>query len=118
MLVPLLMKKSSQKIPYHGDGDVYIFGNDSSFSKKLAKNTFKNPLSIYINRGVKGFFVDPTDSFLCVFGSDTEPNFPKNQISSTPGNITILSTAIKPTFQVIDTPGKIMVCSLIPVTIG
>ncbi|SFG87068.1 hypothetical protein [Pontibacter chinhatensis] len=104
---------TSKERPYHGDGNIYFFGNDSSYSASLGKNTaLGSPFSINVQRGVKGFTYAPGDSLLYVFGSETEPQFPKDEISTTPGNIYRIPTSLQPEYKIIDVPDSLVVQSL------
>jgi hypothetical protein len=44
-------------IPLHGDGDIWIYGHDSSLTPQLGTNSSQQPYSMGIHRGIKGFFV-------------------------------------------------------------
>lgn len=106
-------EQTSKVRPYHGDGDIYFYGNDTSYSRKLANNNnLTSPYSINVQRGVKGFAHAPQDSLLYVFGSKTEPQFPKDEISTTPGNIYQIPTNLKPAYRIIDVPDSLIVQSL------
>ena len=112
-------ENTSKEIPYHGDGDIYIFGNDSTFGKILPKyNSTGNPFSIEIKKGIKGIVHSAMDSTLYIFGSETEPAFPKDELNTTSGNIFITSSSLKPNYKIIDVPGKAMILSLSPSASG
>lgn len=114
-------ENSSKEIPYHGDGDLYIIGNDSSYNKIFNKNKTISWYKIYINRGIKGFVHSADDSTLYIFGSETEPVFSisiggnnDKEVNKTLGNIWVMSKSLKPSYKIIDAPGKEMVLSLSP----
>lgn len=104
---------TSKNIPYHGDGEVYIYGMDSSFCQDLIHNNDLNaPYGIGVRRGVIGFYHDQKNETLYIYGSETEPTFPKDQISTSKGNISQISTNLRSNYRIIDVPGNINVSSL------
>lgn len=106
-------EQTSNARPYHGDGDIYFYGNDTLHSNKLANNTNPaSPYSINVQRGVKGFTHATQESLLYVFGSETEPQFPKDEVSTTPGNIYQIPTSLNPNYRIIDVPDSLVVKSL------
>jgi len=67
---------TSRNIPYHGDGDVYIFGNDTTLCPKLKNNTNLNAPYIFdVQWGVNGFHHDTKNKILYIFGSETAVQF-------------------------------------------
>ena len=104
---------TSKEIPYHGDGDIFIYGTDTSYCSLLEGNTDKtSPFSLNIQRGVNGFHSDLKNEILYIFGSETEPQFPKDEVSTTAGNISQISMDLQSDYKIIDTPNKVNITSL------
>ncbi|TGE12629.1 beta propeller repeat protein [Hymenobacter elongatus] len=99
-------------VPMHGDGDIWLYGNDTRYTALLADNTPQHPYGISIRHGINGFALYPQDSLLFVFGTETMPTFPKDEISTAPGNIYCLPTSLKPVYKIIDAPDSAAVHSL------
>lgn len=99
-------------VPIHGDGDLWLYGNEATYAPRLADNTPQKPYEISLRRGVNGFAVYPADSLVFAFGSETMPVFPKSEISVTQGNIYALPTSLQPPFRIIDVPDSVAVHSL------
>lgn len=100
------------EIPIHGDGDIYIYGNDTIFNEQLKNNNFEKPYSISVGRGIKGLRYYPNDSLLFAFGTERMPAWPKDEVSTTDGNIFQMHANLKPTFKIIDVPDSVAVQSL------
>ena len=96
----------------HGDGDIWFYGNDSTFTKALARNTPAHPYRLSVSRGINGFAYSAADSLLLVFGTDRMPTLPANELSATPGNIYALLASLQPPGHLIDTPDTVAVHSL------
>lgn len=96
----------------HADGDIWIYGNDSIYSKVLHKNTLPHHYSIEVKRGIRGFSFSSDSSQLLVFGSDRMPAIPKDEVNSTEGNILVLPASLEPNYTLIDVPDTLEVCSL------
>ncbi len=97
---------TSDKIPYHGDGDIYIYGNDTTYSNILSKNSdYKSPLVLDIQRGVNGFYQDSINGLIYIYGAETEPQTPKDEVSTSEGNISQISVDLQSNYKIIDTPG-------------
>lgn len=96
----------------HGDGDIWFYGNDPTFTKALALNTPQKPYRLSVSRGINGFTYSVTDSLLLVFGTDRMPTLPANELSATPGNIYALPASLRPPGQLIDTPDTVAVHAL------
>ena len=99
-------------IPLHGDGDIWIYGQDSRLTPQLGTNSSERPYSLGIHRGIKGFFVSGRDSALFVFGSDRMPTLPNTEMSATAGNIYVTPITLQPTSRLIDVPDTVDVHSL------
>jgi hypothetical protein len=96
----------------HGDGDVWFYGNDTTYTKALAHNTPQHPYKLSVSRGINGFAYAAADSLLLVFGSDRMPTFPPNELSATDGNIYALPASLQPRATLLDTPDTVAVHSL------
>jgi hypothetical protein len=96
----------------HGDGDIWLYGTDATYTKALAHNTPQHPYAISVSRGITGFTFSAADSLLLVFGSDRMPTFPADELSATNGNIYTLSASLRPPSQLLDTPDTVAVHSL------
>ena len=99
-------------IPLHGDGDIWIYGHDSTLTRKLGTNSAQRPYSLGVSRGIKGFFISGRDSALFAFGSDRMPTLPNTEMSATAGNIYVARTTLQPNFKLIDVPDTVDVHSL------
>lgn len=95
----------------HSDGDLWIYGNDSSFFKFLGQNNLENPYYFSANRGINNMKYYEKDSSLILFGGELISKFTKNQNSSTEGNITLLKANLFADYKIIDVPGKVVVNS-------
>ena len=96
----------------HGDGDIWFYGNDPTFTPALAQNTPTHPYRLSVSRGINGFTYSAGDSLLLVFGTDRMPTLPANELSATPGNIYALPASLRPPSQLLDTPDTVAVHSL------
>lgn len=96
----------------HGDGDIWLYGNDPTFTPALAQNTPAHPYRLSVSRGINGFTYSAGDSLLLVFGTDRMPTLPANELSATPGNIYALPASLRPPGQLIDTPDTVAVHAL------
>jgi hypothetical protein len=96
----------------HGDGDIWFYGTDTTFTKALAHNTPQHPYRLSVSRGINGFAFSAADSLLLVFGSDRMPTFPANELSATAGNIYALPASLPPRAQLIEVPDTVAVHSL------
>ena len=106
-------RNTSPEIPYHGDGDIMVFGTSGTFTSVLGTNeTNDNHLTIDIQRGINGIYHDKKNKKLLIYGSETEPVFPKDEVSTSPGNICIISDDFKSDYRIIDVPNKVNVMSL------
>jgi hypothetical protein len=110
-LVGTYANEQEGQLPLHGDGDIWLYGTDATFTKQLALNTPQHPFSLSVHRGIVGF-AQAADSLLLVFGSDRMPTFPADELSSTPGNIYALPLALGPHAKLIDVPDTVDVRSL------
>lgn len=104
--------KNEGSIPIHGDGDIWIYGNDSTYSKQLSNNSSESPYMMAAQRGIEGLKYYPSDSLLFIFGTETERTFPKNELSATNGNIYQVHASLKPNYKIIDIPDTVSVQSL------
>lgn len=111
-IVGTYANQTEGNIPLHADGDLYIYGNDSTYNKRLDSNNMTNPFTIAVNRGVNGIRYFEEDSLLFVFGSERMPTFPKNEVSSTNGNIYQIHANLLPNYKIIDVPDTAFVTSL------
>ncbi|MBB6611204.1 hypothetical protein H7F15_09160 [Pontibacter sp. Tf4] len=111
-IVGTYANQTEGNIPLHADGDLYFYGNDSTYNKRFASNNTTNPYTIAVNRGVNGIRYFEEDSVLFVFGSERMPTFPKNEVSSTNGNIYQIHTSLLPDYKIIDVPDTVFVTSL------
>lgn len=102
---------SNYAAPNHGDGDIWLFGQDTSHPI-LARNELEDPFHISTYRGISGLKHYPQDSLLIAFGSDKITAFPANEVNSTDGNILIYRTNIQAPFQIVDIPGKVVASAL------
>jgi hypothetical protein len=102
----------------HGDGDIWFYGTDSTFTKALAHNTPQHPYRLSVSRGINGFAFSAGDSLLLVFGSDRMPTFPATELSATDGNIYTLPASLRPPAKLVDAPDTVAVHSLAPARTG
>ncbi|GAB3635345.1 hypothetical protein GCM10027422_09350 [Hymenobacter arcticus] len=109
-LVGTYANEQESQLPLHGDGDIWLYGADTTYTKKLALNTPQHPYALRVHRGIVGFA--QADSLLLVFGSDRMPTLPANELSATPGNIYALPLALGPRAKLIDVPDTVDVRSL------
>lgn len=93
----------------HSDGDLWIYGNDSSYFNFLKQNDLDDPYFFSANRGISGMKYYDKDSTLILFGGELISKFPKNQNSSTEGNITKLKSNLFTNYKIIDVIGKVIV---------
>lgn len=110
-LVGTYANEQEGRLPLHGDGDIWLYGTDATYTKQLALNTPQHPFSLSVHRGIVGF-AQAADSLLLVFGSDRMPTFPADEVSATPGNIYALPLALGPHAKLIDVPDTLDVRSL------
>ncbi|RZL12760.1 MAG: hypothetical protein EOO62_10185 [Hymenobacter sp.] len=110
-LVGTYANEQEGPLPLHGDGDIWLYGTDPTYTKQLAFNTPQHPFSLRVHRGIVGF-AQAADSLLLVFGSDRMPTFPADELSATPGNIYVLPFALGPHAKLIDVPDTVDVRSL------
>lgn len=96
----------------HGDGDIWFYGHDSTFTKALAHNTPQHPYRLSVSRGINGFAYSAADSLLLVFGTDRMPTLPANELSATAGNIYALPASLRAPSQLLDTPDTVAVHTL------
>lgn len=94
----------------HSDGDLWIFGNDGTYCKRLASNN-TDPFFFKANRGINGLKYYKEDSTLILYGGEVASKFPKNQNSSTAGNITELKADLFSDYKIIDVPEDVFVNS-------
>lgn len=111
-LVGSYANEEAGTIPLHGDGDVYIYGTDATFTSELVANSPQHPYGLSVSRGIKGFFVSTQDSTLFIFGSDRMPTVPSTAASATAGNIYALPLSLHPNVRLIDVPDTVDVLSL------
>jgi hypothetical protein len=102
----------------HGDGDIWLYGTDTTFTKALAHNTPQHPYRLSVSRGVNGFAFAATGSQLLVFGTDRMPTFPANELSATDGNIYALPASLQPPAKLLDVPDTVAVHSLAQASTG
>lgn len=102
----------------HGDGDIWFYGNDPTFTPALAQNTPAHPYRLSVSRGINGFTYSAADSLLLVFGTDRMPTLPANELSATPGNIYALPASLRPPGRLIDIPDTVAVHSLARAQLG
>jgi hypothetical protein len=100
------------QVPVHGDGDLWLYGTDTTYTKALTHNTPQHPYTISVSRGINGLVYSAADSLLLIFGSDRMPTFPADELSATDGNIYSLSASLRPPSQLLDTPDTVAVHSL------
>lgn len=98
--------------PMHADGDVWIYGQDSTISPELARNTPAHPYGLSVRRGIRGFSFSATGEQLFIFGSERMPAFPPDEISATAGNIYELPVSLRPPYRLLDVPDTVEVTSL------
>lgn len=98
--------------PMHADGDVWMYGQDSTFSPELARNTPARPYGLSVRRGIRGFSFSATGEQLFIFGSERMPAFPPDEISATAGNIYELPVSLRPPYRLLDVPDTVEVTSL------
>lgn len=96
----------------HGDGDIWFYGNDTTFTKALAHNTPAHPYRLSVSRGINGFTYSAPDSLLLVFGTDRMPTFPASELSATAGNIYALPPSLLSPAKLVDAPDTVAVHSL------
>jgi len=96
----------------HGDGDIWFYGHDPTFTPALAQNTPAHPYRLSVSRGINGFTYSAADSLLLVFGTDRMPTLPANELSATPGNIYTLPASLRPPGQLLDAPDTVAVHAL------
>lgn len=111
-LVGTYANEQAGAIPLHGDGDVWIYGTDTTLTKELATNSPQHPYGLSTSRGIRGFFISPRDSTLFIFGSDRMPTLPSTAASATAGNIYALPTTLRPNVRLVDVPDTVDVLSL------
>lgn len=109
-LVGTYANEQEGPLALHGDGDIWLYGTDTAYTKQLALNTPQHPYSLRVHRGIVGFA--QADSLLLVFGSDRMPTLPANELSATPGNIYALPLTLGPHAKLIDVPDTVDVRSL------
>jgi len=102
----------------HGDGDIWLYGTDTTFTKALAHNTPQHPYRLSTSRGINGFAFSNDGSQLLVFGTDRMPSFPANELSATPGNIYALPTSLRPPARLLEVPDTVAVHSLAQASSG
>jgi hypothetical protein len=102
----------------HGDGDIWFYGTDTTFTKALAHNTSQHPYRLSVSRGINGFAFSAAASLLLVFGTDRMPTFPANELSATAGNIYVLPASLQPKAKLVDVPDTVAVHSLAPSSTG
>lgn len=98
--------------PLHADGDVWMYGQDSTFSPELARNTPAQPYGLSVHRAIRGFSFSATGEHLFIFGSDRMPTLPPDEISSTAGNIYELPVSLHAPYRLLDVPDSVEVTSL------
>jgi hypothetical protein len=96
----------------HGDGDIWFYGTDTTFTKALAHNTPQHPYRLSVSRGINGFAFAAAGSQLLVFGTDRMPTLPANELSATDGNIYVLPASLQPPAKLLDVPDTVAVHSL------
>jgi hypothetical protein len=96
----------------HGDGDIWFYGTDTTFTKALAHNTPQHPYRLSVSRGINGFAFAGAGSQLLVFGTDRMPTLPANELSATDGNIYVLPASLQPPAKLLDVPDTVAVHSL------
>lgn len=106
------------RLTLHGDGDIWFYGNDPTFTSALAHNTPQHPYRLSVSRGINGFTYSATDSLLLVFGTERMPTLPANELSATAGNIYALPASLRPPGLLLDTPDTVAVHSLARVQAG
>ncbi|RSK43269.1 hypothetical protein [Hymenobacter perfusus] len=98
--------------PMHADGDVWIYGQDSTISPELARNTPARPYGLSAHRAIRGFSFSATGEQLFIFGSDRMPTIPPDEVSATAGNIYALPVSLRPPYRLLDLPDTVEVTSL------
>ena len=111
-LVGTYARPEAGAIPLHGDGDLWLYGNDAHLTPQLATNSSLHPYGVRLSRGVTGMLVAAQDSTLYLFGSDRMPTLPSSVMSATPGNIYVLPTSLQAPSKLVDTPDTVDVHSL------
>lgn len=96
----------------HGDGDIWLYGTDTTFTKALAHNTPQHPYRLSVSRGINGFAFSNDGSQLLAFGTDRMPTLPANELSATPGNIYALPASLRPPARLLEVPDTVAVHSL------
>jgi hypothetical protein len=96
----------------HGDGDIWFYGTDTTFTKALAHNTPQHPYRLSVSRGINGFAFAASSSQLLVFGTERMPTLPANELSATDGNIYVLPASLQPPAKLLDVPDTVAVHSL------
>ncbi|RSK48946.1 hypothetical protein [Hymenobacter rigui] len=98
--------------PMHADGDVWVYGRDSTFSPELARNSPARPYGLSVHRAIRGFSFSAAGDQLLIFGSDRMPTLPPDEISATAGNIYALPVSLHPPYRLLDVPDTVEVTSL------
>lgn len=111
-LVGTYANAEESNLVLHGDGELWFYGTDTTFTKTLAHNTPQQPYAISLSRGINGLSFSAADSLLLVFGTDRMPTMPANELSATNGNIYVLPASLRPPNQLLDTPDTVAVHSL------
>ncbi|MGI4759961.1 MAG: hypothetical protein ACRYF0_04605 [Janthinobacterium lividum] len=96
----------------HGDGDIWLYGTDTTFTKALAHNMPQHPYRLSVSRGINGFAYSADTSQLLVFGTDRMPTLPANELSATAGNIYALPASLQPPAKLVEVPDTVAVHSL------
>lgn len=96
----------------HGDGDIWFYGTDTTFTEALAHNTPQHPYRLSVSRGINGFAFSATGSQLLAFGTDRMPTLPANELSATVGNIYALPASFQPPAKLLEVPDTVAVHSL------
>ena len=104
--------------PMHADGDVWIYGHDSTISPELARNTPAHPYGLSVHRAIRGFSFSASGEQLFVFGSDRMPTLPPDEISATAGNIYELPLSLRPSYRLLNVPDTVEVTSLAQANTG
>ena len=111
-LVGTYARQEAGPIPLHGDGDLWIYGTDTTRTPQLANNSSQHPYMVDVSRGVTGMLVSAQDSVLYIFGSDRMPTLPSSVMSATEGNIYVVPTSLRPPTKLLDAPDTVDVHSL------
>ena len=105
-------RQEAGTVPLHGDGDLWFYGTDTTYTPQMAANSPQHPYGVTLSRGVTGLLVSAPDSMLYVFGSDRMPTFPKSVMDATAGNIYMLPINLRPPTKLLDVPDTVDVQSL------